>query len=155
MLAGEMGAAAALAEADVFFVNEVEASKILGKPVGFDNVESAINEIVDIGAHGEVVLHMPDGAFAVQADNRQFVKQESLKVPTEKIVGASGAGDAFAAGYLYGKHESWSRQQSLLCGVSVAAMSLFAATPSDGLGTIDECLALSRQFGNRNPQRKF
>ena len=31
----------------------------------------------------------------------------SVAVPQSAIVGANGAGDAFAAGMLYGLHEQW------------------------------------------------
>lgn len=140
-------AAASLAEADVFFLNEVEASIILGKHIGADDVESAINEIVDIGARGTIVLHMPRGVYAACAGGEPILRQPSLDVPNQKIVGTSGAGDAFSAGYLYGIHEGRTTCECLNYGVCVAAMSLFAATPSDGLGTIKECLALSDKFG--------
>lgn len=140
-------ATASLVEADVFFVNDVEASKILGKQVDKANVEMALLEIVKLGARGTVVLHMPKGAFALNAEKNAVLKQPSLNIPKEQISGASGAGDAFAAGYLYGLHEGWSTQESLICGVCVAAKSLFSPTPSDGLATVESCLKLEEQYG--------
>ena len=68
-----------------------------------------------------------------------------LELPSNFIVGATGAGDAFAAGYLFGIHEGWSTQRSVELGVCAAAACLTGPTPSGGLRTVDECLALGME----------
>ena len=52
--------------------------------------------------------------------------QPSLRIEPSEIRGAAGAGDAFAAGFLLGRHEGWDVAQSLCAGVATAATSLLA-----------------------------
>lgn len=140
---------AALKHADIFFVNELEASWILGYEVTEDNIQDAIRELSQLGSTGTVVLHMPQLAIAYTIVCDTLATQLAVNFPSEKIVGATGAGDAFATGYLYAAHEGWSVQKSLECAVCVAAMSLTKATPSDGIVTLSECLDLGKQHGFR------
>ena len=65
------------------------------------------------------------------------------------IVGANGAGDAFAAGMLYGLHERWPIDECLQLGHACAAASMRAVSTTAGVGTVGECLALAKQWGFR------
>jgi sugar/nucleoside kinase (ribokinase family) len=63
------------------------------------------------------------------------------------IAGTVGAGDALAAGVLYGLHEGWPMGRSLELGACTAAASLLDPTCSGGILSCDECLAFGRKQG--------
>ena len=69
-----------------------------------------------------VVVHFPLGAIA--ATHGGVTVRPSVKVPTPAIVGANGAGDAFAVGLLYAFHEGWSIPDALALAHATAAASL-------------------------------
>ncbi|MBC7980818.1 MAG: hypothetical protein H7Y36_09675, partial [Armatimonadetes bacterium] len=56
----------------------------------------------------------------------------------EKIKGANGAGDAFAAGFLHAIHEDLTIPQALLIAVKTAAQCLNHPTPSGGVRPLVE-----------------
>jgi sugar/nucleoside kinase (ribokinase family) len=73
--------------------------------------------------------------------------QPSLRLPKGFIAGATGAGDAFAAGYLHGTHENWPVATRLKLAVCTAAACLTHPTPSQGLRPVAECLKLAEELG--------
>ncbi|TKB96384.1 carbohydrate kinase family protein [Pedobacter cryophilus] len=141
---------------DYLFVNEFEAGMITvietvatnGELI-LDNCYKAAHRIIEMGVKKWVILHFPNGCIAVSKDG-EVLFQSSIQLPSDKIEGAVGAGDAFAAGVLMGIHDDWEMEQSLKLGVCVAAASLFAATSSDGILSSEKCLLLADQFGFRN-----
>lgn len=132
---------------DFLFVNEYEAGKITGLdlcPDGKLNLELAAlacKTIIDKGVQQFVFLHHPTLAMAIDKQGNITI-QASLSIPPEKIEGAAGAGDAFAAGVLFGLHENWSVSQCLELGVCTAAASLFSASCSDGVREVGKVLGL-------------
>jgi len=134
------------------FVNEYEASKITGiellvdGKIAFNQVEKALDALIDAGVKDYVILHFPDGAVACDA-RKEKTFQPSINVPRELIRGTAGAGDAFAAGVLLGLHEQWTISDSLKLGVNVAACSLFDESCSAGVLPIADCLKMAEQFG--------
>ena len=66
-----------------------------------------------------------------------------------QIVGANGAGDAFAAGMLYGLHENWALEAAVTLGHAAAAASLRGMGTSDAVEPWEECLRLAEQWGWR------
>jgi sugar/nucleoside kinase (ribokinase family) len=70
-------------------------------------------------------------------------------MPAETIAGVNGAGDAFAAGFLYFWHEGRSLEDALRLGHACAAASMQAVSTTAGVLTFDECLALVRKWGFR------
>jgi sugar/nucleoside kinase (ribokinase family) len=146
-------AEAALPHTDYLIINEVEAGKILGLnlktvPVDFSAVSDAARALLAKGVQKQVVIHFESGA--VVADSGGGISmQASLKLPPGFIVGATGAGDAFAAGYLHGIHEGWSIADSLTLAVCTAAACLTHPTPSEGLRPVKDCLHLADEHGFR------
>jgi sugar/nucleoside kinase (ribokinase family) len=100
------------------------------------------------GAMRAVVVHFPEGALALSRDGA-FFGQGSLAMPAELVVGANGAGDAFAAGFLYGQHEGWGFQDSLALGHCVAATSMRALSTTTSVAPWRECLQLADRWGFR------
>jgi len=141
---------------DYLFVNEFEAAMITGiETMGSDgqilpdNCYRAASEIIKMGVNQWVILHFPLGAIAV-SNSGDAIFQASIDLPADKIEGAVGAGDAFAAGVLMGIHDNWDMKACLELGVCAAASSLFAATSSDGIVPAGKCLLLSTAHGFRN-----
>ncbi|WP_214225422.1 PfkB family carbohydrate kinase [Pedobacter sp. B4-66] len=140
---------------DYLFVNEFEAGMITGietiSDVGatlLDNCYKAAAKIIEMGVNKWVILHFPLGAIAINKEGKQLF-QHSINLPCNKIEGAVGAGDAFAAGVLMGLHNDHEMEYCLELGVCAAASSLFAATSSDSIMQAEECLLLSKTYGFR------
>ena len=109
---------------------------------------SAATAILQQGTMRLVTVHFPEGAITVTRDaGRVFVP--SVRVPPEAIVGPNGAGDAFAAGFMYGLHENWPIEDCLGLGHAAAACSLRTAGTTDGVVNWRECLDIARQWGSR------
>lgn len=140
---------------DYLFVNEFEAAMITGietvdanGQILTNNCYQAAAEIIKMGVNQWVILHFPFGAIAVNGSG-DSIFQPSIDLPADKIEGAVGAGDAFAAGVLMGLHSNWEMKACLELGICAAASSLFAATSSDGIVSADNCLLLSETHGFR------
>ncbi len=143
----------ALPETDVLLTNEFEAGRLSGIDLTDftrDKARSAAETIREMGVRQLVVIHAPAGAVALDCRNGEFVTSGSTIVRDEEIKGALGAGDAFAAGFLYGFHESKALDESLRIGACVAASCLRHPTPSGGILPYEECLALGEERGFRD-----
>ncbi len=143
----------ALPHIDLLVINELEAGRIVDRELkpsdSIKDCEDAAGELLGLGVRQEVVIHFVEGAVAASA-NGSGVYQPSLSVPSEAIAGATGAGDAFAAGYLHGKHEGWETGRCLQLGVCTAAACLADPTASGGLQPVADCLDLADRFGYRS-----
>ena len=140
-----------LPQIDVLFLNDYEAEKLTGLPLRSGGllarhpVEQAGKIIVRLGVREWVLIHFPEGVCACAAGGA-VVWQPSVNVPPAHIAGLAGAGDAFAAGLLYGLHEDWPIARSLKLGVCAAATSLYHPTCSERVRPVDECLTLGDQL---------
>ncbi len=138
---------------DVLFCNEYEAGKLTDIGINTENpeldkIKELITGLLNMGVKEWVILHFPTGCAAGNTQG-ELVYQGSVNMPEGSIIGTTGAGDAFAAGTLYGYHENWSMDKCLELGVSCAAMSLTQAGCSDGIGTKAECLKIGQRYGYR------
>lgn len=139
---------------DFLVVNEYEAGKITGRELGdggtvkTEEAAAAARDLVRAGVREWVVIHFPAGSLAMGREERPIFSP-SLKVPENRIRGAVGAGDAFAAGLLYGLHEDWPIERCLDLASGAAAACLFDPTASDGLLPASQCLELLNELGKR------
>ena len=143
----------ALPEADVLLTNEFEAGRLSGVDLTDFNpatARAAAAAIRDMGVRQLVVIHAPAGAVALDCRSGDLHTAGSVRVPDAEIRGAVGAGDAFAAGFLLGYHESWDLDRCLRTGACVAASCLRHPTTSGGILPLDECLALGDLWGFRD-----
>lgn len=146
-------AEAALPHTDYLIINEVEAGKVADvclKAVSVDvsAVADVARYLLTCGVRRQVVIHFEAGAVVADRDGSVSI-QASLNLPQGFIIGATGAGDAFAAGYLHGVHEGWSTADSLTLAVCTAAACLTHPTPSEGLRSVAECQRYADDYGFR------
>lgn len=138
----------ALKCSDVVFMNEFELARTTGIAVG-DAHDARIlqaGELLSAGIKGQLVVHTPQRAFVFLANGKR-IEQGTVKLPEDRILGAVGAGDAFAAGYLAGYTRGCDITQCLQFGNCVAASSLLKEDSSSGVLAWDKCLEFGDQFG--------
>jgi len=111
-------------------------------------IARAVDAALSQGAMRLVVAHFPEGAIAATRDGGRFALG-SLAMPKEAVAGVNGAGDAFAAGMLYGVHEGWPIEESLRLAHACAAASMRAVSTTAGVAPVAECLALAEKWGLR------
>jgi len=141
-------ALSALPYADHLVINEIEAGKIVRRQLDVKDivgVKSAAEEILGFGVGKTVVVHFETGAV-VASKGMTTTALGSLQLPKGFSQGATGAGDAFAAGYLFGTHEQWPMDKRLELGVCAAAACLTHPTASGGLKPVNDCLALGKKY---------
>lgn len=147
-------AEAALPFTDYLLINEIEAGKVAGMDlrdgagVRVEATVDAAKALLSKGVGQQVVIHFESGAVVADRSG-EVVVQGSLQLPPNFIVGATGAGDAFAAGYLFGIHEQMPTPERLRLAMCTAAACLTHPTPSLGLRPVAECLKFADQLGFR------
>jgi sugar/nucleoside kinase (ribokinase family) len=143
----------ALRHCDYCILNEFELERTTGTVVQKEGVvdlaalHAAARSLLQAGVQEWVIVHFPHGACALGHDGK-LRTQGSLRVPQAEILSTVGAGDAFAAGLLYGLHENLPMETALKYGVSAAASCLRGAGASDGVRPLPECLGRAEQLGH-------
>ena len=137
---------------DYLIINEFEASKISGidvveaGAVSLARLSEAARIIFTKGVREWVIIHFAQGALA-----RNRVGDEahigSIRVPRDKIAGTAGAGDAFAAGALYGLHDGRDIADCLKMATCAAASTLFDPTCTGSIRSLQKCMELGAEFG--------
>jgi sugar/nucleoside kinase (ribokinase family) len=141
---------------DLLIVNDHEIGAVAGMATltkdGTDiaGCVAAAKAVLAQGAMQLVAVHFPAGGLIVSRVGA-LVRRPSCKVPATEVVGANGAGDAFAAGFLYGFHEGWAPADCLQLAHASAGASLRAISTSGAVETWQECLALAKRWGERDP----
>jgi sugar/nucleoside kinase (ribokinase family) len=150
----------ALRHTDYAIMNEFEAERTTGLRIrteqGLDgnNLAAASRKLFESGVREWVVIHFPEGAHAGHRDGR-VQHHGSVRLPQDRIAGATGAGDAFCAGLLYGLHQDQAMDECLRYAVCAAAACMLDATCSAGLRPLQKCLDLGQQFDFRKPRESW
>ncbi|MGB2869488.1 MAG: carbohydrate kinase family protein [Bacteroidota bacterium] len=136
----------ALPYVDYLFMNEYEAGRCSGLDLSGDApdrklLKQAAKFLLQSGVHEWVFVHFPTGVFALSKLGQEIV-QGAVMMSKRTIASTVGAGDAFAAGVLFGIHEDWDMKDSVRLGVCTAATCLQAIGCSDGVASSKDCLAL-------------
>ena len=139
-----------LPELDYLFLNEFELAGLVGEKVTHEpaQLEAQARVVLSRGLQGAVVVHTPSGGLCVRRDKPAHI-QPAVVVPQSSIAGTAGAGDAFAAGFLFGVHQEWLPEKCLELAVCVAAASLRHETCSQAVESWTACLRLGRSCGFR------
>jgi sugar/nucleoside kinase (ribokinase family) len=143
---------------DMLIINESEAGALVGIETKVASADSGVDwvaleeigrKLIAAGVLQVAVIHTPAGALAFTSEGK-VARQGSVKVPTSSIRGTTGAGDAFASGFIYGHHEGWSIEESLKLGVAAAAQNIQSSATSEGIAPYAETLKLADKFGYRS-----
>lgn len=129
---------------DNIIVNEIEAQNISG--IYVDIVKSA-KAIKAMGVKERVIIHCPD--FSICVSNDGYTKVNSLDLPNGFIKGATGAGDAFCAGSLYGIYNGWSDKEILEFASMVAVCNLSQADSISGVKSKEETIKFCSSFNRK------
>ena len=139
---------------DLLIVNDHEIGAITGIDTligGKTDTRACIDAAkaaLALGSQRLVAVHFPGGAVVATRDGG-IITRPSVQVPDDVIVGANGAGDAFAAGLLYGLHEDWPIDDALSLAHAAAAVSLRAMSTTAALEPWPACLDLAKAWGWR------
>ena len=115
---------------DYFLANEDEISMLTGVKDPAENARRFIEE----GAKCVVIKRGREGCII-------RTKNDVLEIPAylvDKVIDSTGAGDSFAAGFLYGLSEGYSLEDCGRFGCSVASCVVERVGGSDGLISIEE-----------------
>ncbi len=138
-------------------INESEAGALLGlaakiegvdAPLDWEFLESMALALMSLGIAKCAVIHTPAGVVAADSTGSTW-RQGSVKVPDSDIKGTTGAGDAFAAGVLYGLHQNWEMSRCLRLGVATAAQIIQSHLTSIGVKPTEQTLAEADARGYR------
>ena len=139
---------------DYLIVNDFEIGAVTGietrtgDVANVNAVRRAITAAFALGPMRVIAVHFPQGAITgVRSGALQH--SGSLDVPAEAIASVNGAGDAFAAGFLYGVHEGWEIEACARLAHSCAAASMRQLSTVAGVASVGECLALAERWGVR------
>jgi sugar/nucleoside kinase (ribokinase family) len=139
---------------DLLVVNDAEIAGISGIETVFDGktdpeaCSAAAKAALAAGAMQHVAVHFPLGAVVVSRGGN-MVTTPSVKAPPSEVKGANGAGDAFAAGFLYGMHEGWTIEDATRLAHATAAASLRQISTTASIEPWTACLALANRWGWR------
>jgi len=141
-----------LAHLNSLIVNDYEIGCLAGIQTVREGVAmpqqciAAAQQVHAMSSADLVVVHYPTGASCVTSDG-VVISLPSCELPDRYIVSSVGAGDAFAAGFLYALHEGWALVDALRLAHGAAALSLRCATATGGVQTVNSCLDFALQHG--------
>ena len=147
-------AAPCLPHLDMLIVNDFEIGVLggvetrRGEATDVAAVFRAVEAVFARGPMAVVAAHFPEGSVVAMREGAAAAVG-SVAVPAESVRGVNGAGDAFAAGFLYGVHEGWDLQRSGRLAHACAAASLREASTTTGVVGVAECLELAARWGSR------
>lgn len=129
---------------DYLIINEVEAGACFGEDLrdvqgepDLAKIESAACFMLERGVKDCVIIHFPEGGYAMRR-GCQGVYVPSFRIPASEIISSVGAGDAFCATMLYALHEEKPLDEALRMANAAAWFNLHNATSTDGAPTLDE-----------------
>jgi sugar/nucleoside kinase (ribokinase family) len=144
-----------LRHCDFVFLNDLEAQLLLGKSKATSparttaaSVASA-RALIGCGVRGAVVLHTENNAICCTAGGETFTRG-AVHLPSSEMRGTCGAGDALAAGFLFGVQQAMEVSAALELGVCAAATCLREVSASQGILRAPAALAYGRGLGFRH-----
>lgn len=128
----------ALKHINYLILNEFEAGRTIGIDLRNEKgtlrseyLQVVAEQLLEKGNSELVVIHMPEGAYALTRSNRE-VKVPSYFLPENEIASTVGAGDAFCSGVLYGLASELPLGDALQLGITLGACDLFSPTATGG-----------------------
>jgi sugar/nucleoside kinase (ribokinase family) len=117
--------------ADYFFPNESELQALKGK-----DLSSSIEKLLEYGVKNVVLKKGAKGCTI-------YSKEKTVDIPAypvEKAVDTTGAGDTFAAGFLSGLKQGYSKEECAMLGAAAASCCVEKTGATDGVKDWKEVL---------------
>ncbi len=130
---------------DYIICNEIEAGACADIELRKDhfickeNLPKVAEYMFEQGVNQMVVIHFPEGGYAMQKDGQQ-VFIPAFKISQPEIKSTVGAGDAFCAGALYAIHEGLSLPEVLKMANANARFNLLSENSTGGAVVLSELL---------------
>ncbi|RNC64996.1 carbohydrate kinase family protein [Proteiniphilum sp. X52] len=128
---------------DYLICNEIEAGActdiVLRKKDTLyrENLPKAAGDLFNQGVNKMVVIHFPEGGYAMQKDGQELFVP-AFKVSQSEIKSTVGAGDAFCAGALFAIHEGFSLHDILRLANANARFNLLSENSTGGAVPLTE-----------------
>lgn len=116
-----------IAVTEILFVNKEEAMRIVGPR---DDIRHYLMALHKLGARTVVITDGPNGSFSF--DGNKFYQ---LGVPKTKVVERTGAGDAFATGFVAARFYGRSVPEAMCWGTMNSSSVIMFVGPQAGLLT--------------------
>jgi sugar/nucleoside kinase (ribokinase family) len=127
---------------DYFIPSLPEAQAITGE----DDPYQAARILVEAGV-ATVALKMGEDGCLVMVESGETIQHAAFKVD---VIDATGAGDAFAAGFIAGVYMGWELPDTIRLANATGALSVTGLGASGGVTTLDETI----KFMSNTPLRK-
>ena len=127
-----------LSNADYFFPNEEELATLTGNNDVYKNIETLLN----YGLGCAVVKRGGEGCIIA-------TKSAQIEIPAchvEKVIDTTGAGDSFAAGFLWALSEGWTLEKCGKFACAVASCSIEEVGAVTGVTSLAKVLARYKLF---------
>ena len=137
--------------ADYMICNEIEAGACAGielrntKSLCRENLPKVAECLFERGIANMVVIHFPEGGFAMRRNGEQLFVG-SFPVSPSEIKSTVGAGDAFCAGALYAIHEGWPLSGLLTFASANARFNLLSESSTGGAVSLRQVQEYISQF---------
>ena len=125
--------AGVLSCADYFFPNEDELAALTGS----DDLQKNISSLLSCGLGCAVVKRGGEGCI-VATKSAQI---EIPACPVERVIDTTGAGDCFAAGFLFALSEGWSAAECARFGCAAASCSVEHVGAVTGVKNLSQVMA--------------
>ena len=143
----------ALEYTDILTINDFEAEGVTGIKLRdkdgnliYEALEPCVKELASYGVKNWVCVHMPEISVGIDIISGVYTEKIPPAVPKSYIKSSVGAGDAFAAGLLYGAYRGISLDQAMDEANAVAAFSLSGIGASDAIEPLDEILSEMEKY---------
>lgn len=118
-----------LARTEVLFVNREEACCIVEKEI--EDMKELLRAVTVFGPNQVVITDGKDGSYLIDSNNSMYAHA----ILPEKIVEKTGAGDAYASGFLAGLLEGKSAKEAMQWGTANSAAVIGKLGGQEGLLT--------------------
>lgn len=133
---------------DNLIINEIEGGKLAGIEPKKENIRKISEKLKELGVKERVIIHLPE--FGACLSEKGYTEVPSFDLPKGYIKGATGAGDAFCAGALYGIYKGYSDKEILEFSSMCAVMSLRGKDAVSGVVDEKDIREFCKGF-NRKP----
>ncbi len=143
-----------LAQADYLVISDGVAERLTGIELHDDGrfdpelARRAAGLFLRAGLRKAVVIHARGGACMLAAGGEHH-HQPGWFLPAPLRKGSAGADHAFTAGFIEGLHHGRPAAECLEQGLAAAIMCRREIPPSDGVGTMAQCLEFCRRLETR------